>query len=72
MGIPEIVITLADQVASKPSGKLCAKIPVTPVVAIVIGVISVFTVSVGDGGVPTELGMRQPQVGFLFWSKIID
>jgi hypothetical protein len=39
VGVPEIVITLADQAAVTPEGKPDAEpIPVAPVVAIVIGV----------------------------------
>ena len=50
MGVPEIVITLADQTAVTPAGKPDAivSIPVAPVVAIVIGVgKAVFTKRVG-------------------------
>ena len=70
VGVPEIVISLADHVAVTPGGKpsVIWAIPVAPVVAILIGVKEVFTVSVGfDGeGVPAELVMRQPQVGVPF------
>ena len=68
VGVPEIVITLADHTAVKPAGKpVAVPIPVAPVVAIVIVVKTVFTGSVGlDDGVPAELVMRQPQVGVPF------
>ena len=65
VGVPLIVITLADQVAVTPRGKKpCEKIiPVAPVVAIVIGVKEVFTVSVGfDDGVPAVLVTQEVTV----------
>ncbi len=63
VGVPLIVITLADQIAVTPSGKpVAVPIPVAPVVAIVIVVKTVFTGSVGlDDGVPAELVMGHPQ-----------
>ena len=75
VGVPEIVITLADHVAVTPGGKpsVIWAIPVAPVVAILIGVKEVFTVSVGGVEVAAAvLGIIQPQVGFLFWSIMID
>ena len=66
VGVPEIVISLADHAAVTPGGKpsVIWAIPVAPVVAILIGVKEVFTVSVGVvEGVPAELVMGQPQVG---------
>ena len=65
VGVPFMVIILADHVAVKPLGKFepIVSIPVAPVVAIVIGdVKAVFTESGElDDGVPAELVMRQPQ-----------
>jgi hypothetical protein len=64
VGVPEIVITLADQTAVTPLGKPDAvvSIPVAPVVAIVIGVKVVFTRRFGlDEGVAAVLVMMQPQ-----------
>jgi hypothetical protein len=76
VGVPEIVITLADHVAVKPLGKFesVASIPVAPVVAIVIGdVKAVFTESGElDEGVPAELVMMQPHVGVPFEDIMID
>jgi hypothetical protein len=56
VGVPLIVITLLDQFAVTPDGKPVAlPIPVALVVACVIFVIAVFTVSVGvDDAVPAE------------------
>jgi hypothetical protein len=56
VGVPLIVITLLDQFAVTPDGKPVAlPIPVALVVACVIFVIAVFTVSVGvDDAVLTE------------------
>ena len=49
VGVPEIVIVLADQFANIPAGKpVGAPIPVAPVVVCVILVISVLMQSVGD------------------------
>ena len=59
--MPLIVITLADQEAVTPEGKLVAvPIPVAPVVDIVIdGVKAVFTVNVGlDDAVPAVLRVQ--------------
>ena len=61
VGVPEIVISLADHVAVTPGGKpgiIWLKIPVAPVVAILIGVKGEFTVTVGDDGVPAVLGVQ--------------
>ena len=67
VGVPEMVITLADQAAVTPLGKPepIVSIPVAPVVAIVIGAVKeVFTVSVGFvDGVPAELVTIHPQFG---------
>ena len=54
VGVPLIVITLADQEAVTPAGKFVAvPMPVAPVVVIVIFVKTVFTVNVGlDDAVP--------------------
>ena len=64
VGVPLIVITLADQEAVTPAGKFVAvPMPVAPVVAIVIGVKEVFTVSVGfDDGVPAVLVTQEVTV----------
>ena len=64
VGVPEMVITLADQAAVTPGGKptLIGSIPVAPVVAIVIGVMREFTVTVGDDGVPAVLGVHDETV----------
>ena len=65
VGVPEMVITLADQAAVTPLGKPdpIVSIPVAPVVAIVIGVKEVFTVSVGVvEGVPAVLGVHDETV----------
>jgi hypothetical protein len=49
VGVPLIVITLADQEADTPDGNpVAVPIPVAPVVVMVIGVKAVFTVRVGD------------------------
>ena len=75
VGVPEIVITLADQAAVTPAGKfVAAPIPVAPVVAIVIdGVKAVFTKSVGlDDAVAAVLVMIQPQVGVPVEDIMID
>ena len=74
VGVPEIVITLADQTAVTPAGNpVAVPIPVAPVVAIVIGVNGVPTTSVGfDDGVPTVLVMMQPQVGVPVEDIMID
>ena len=60
VGVPLIVITLADQEAVTPAGKLVAvPMPVAPVVAIVIFVKTVFTVNVGlDDAVPAVLRVQ--------------
>ena len=65
VGVPAMVITLADHVAVTPAGNPVAEpIPVAPVVAIVIGAVkAVFITSVGfDEAVSAELVMIQPQV----------
>ena len=61
VGVPLIVITLADQEAVTPAGKLVAvPMPVAPVVDIIIdGVKAVFTVKVGlDDAVPAVLRVQ--------------
>ena len=60
VGVPLIVITLADQEAVTPDGKSVAgPMPVAPVVAIVIdGVKAVFTISVIDDAVPAVLRVQ--------------
>ena len=60
VGVPLIVITLADQVAVTPAGKFVAvPMPVAPVVVIVIFVKTVFTVNVGlDDAVPVVLRVQ--------------
>ena len=60
VGVPLIVITLADQEAVTPAGNpVAVPMPVAPVVAIVIFVKTVFTVSVGlDEGVPAVLRVQ--------------
>ena len=60
VGVPLIVITLADQEAVTPAGKFVAvPMPVAPVVAIVIFVKTVFTVNVGlDDAVPAVLRVQ--------------
>ena len=64
VGVPLIVITLADHAAVTPLGKPDAvvSIPVAPVVTIVIGSVkALFTTSVGvDDGAATVLVMMQP------------
>ena len=77
VGVPEIVISLADHVAVTPGGKPepVVSIPVAPVVAIVISVKAVFTTSDGvvDSAaaelvtqvtviVPVALAVPQPPV----------
>ena len=76
VGVPEMVITSANQTAVTPAGNPVAEpIPVAPVVAIVISVKAVFTTSDGvvDGAaadlgtqvtviVPVALAMPQPPV----------
>ena len=62
VGVPLIVITLVDQTAITPAGKLVAvPMPVAPVVVIVIdGVKAVFTVNVGlDDAVPAVFGVHE-------------
>jgi hypothetical protein len=65
VGVPNIVISLADHSALTPGGKPDAivSIPIAPVVAILIGAVkAVFTSSDDDGdGVPAVLVMIQPQ-----------
>ena len=60
VGVPLIVITLADQEAVTPAGKFVAvPMPVAPVVVIVIFVKTVFTVNVGlDDAVPAVLRVQ--------------
>ena len=61
VGVPEIVITLADHTAVKPAGKpVAVPMPVAPVVVIVIvGVKAVLTVNVGlDDAVPAVLRVQ--------------
>jgi hypothetical protein len=62
VGVPEIVISLADHVAVTPGGKpsVIWAIPVAPVVAIVIGVKAVFTRRVGLEAAAAVLVMMQP------------
>ena len=64
VGVPLIVITLADQEAVTPDGKSVAgPMPVAPVVAIVIdGVKTVFTISVIGEGVPAVFGVHDETV----------
>ena len=59
-GVPLIVITLLAQTAVTPAGNpVAVPMPVAPVVAIVIFVKTVFTVSVGlDEGVPAVLRVQ--------------
>ena len=60
VGVPLIVITLADQETVTPAGKFVAvPMPVAPVVVIVIFVKTVFTVNVGlDDAVPAVLRVQ--------------
>ena len=60
VGVPLIVITLLAQTAVTPAGKpVAAPMPVAPVVAIVIFVKAVFTISVGlDDAVPAVLRVQ--------------
>ena len=61
VGVPAMVITLADQIAVTPAGKpVAVPMPVAIVVAIVIdGVKAVFTVNVGlDDAVPAVLRVQ--------------
>ena len=60
VGVPLIVITLLAQTAVTPAGKpVAVPMPVAPVVAIVIFVKTVFTVSVGlDDAVPAVLRVQ--------------
>ena len=64
VGVPLIVITLLAQTAVTPAGKpVAVPMPVAPVVAIVIFVKTVFTVSVGlDEGVPAVFGVHNDTV----------
>ena len=60
VGVPLIVIVPPNHVAVTPAGKfVAAPIPVAPVVVWVIGVIAVFTHTVGD-----ELGAEAVLFGF--------
>ena len=60
VGVPLIVITLLAQTAVTPAGNpVAVPMPVAPVVAIVIFVKTVFTVSVGlDDAVPAVLRVQ--------------
>ena len=60
VGVPLIVIKLLAQTAVTPAGKpVAVPMPVAPVVAIVIFVKTVFTVSVGlDDAVPAVLRVQ--------------
>ena len=60
VGVPLIVITLLAQTAVTPAGKpVAVPMPVAPVVAIVIFVKAVFTISVGlDDAVPAVLRVQ--------------
>ena len=64
VGVPLIVITLLAQTAVTPAGNpVAVLIPVAPVVAIVIFVKTVFTVSVGlDDAVPAVFGVHDDTV----------
>jgi hypothetical protein len=54
VGVPEIVIVLLSHTAVTPAGKpVAAPIPVAPVVVNVIGVMAVFTQTVGLADGPT-------------------
>ena len=60
VGVPLVVIVPPNHVAVTPAGKfVAAPIPVAPVVVWVIGVIAVFTHTVGD-----ELGAEAVLFGF--------
>ena len=63
VGVPLIVITLADQEAVTPAGKFVyEQKPVPPVVVIVIFVKTVFTVNVGlDDAVPAVFGVHDDE-----------
>ena len=60
VGVPLIVITLLAQTAVTPAGNpVAVPMPVAPVVAIVIFVKTVFTVSIGlDDAVPAVLRVQ--------------
>ena len=60
VGVPLIVITLADHEADKPDGNpVAVPIPVAPVVDIVILDMAVFTVRVGEeDGLPAVLSVQ--------------
>ena len=64
LGVPLIVITLADHEADTPDGNpVAVPMPVAPVVDIVIGVKAVFTVTVGDeDGLPAVLSVQDVNV----------
>ena len=64
VGVPLIVITLLAQTAVTPAGNpVAVPMPVAPVVAIVIFVKTVFTVSVGlDDAVPAVFGVHAETV----------
>jgi hypothetical protein len=65
LGVPLIVITLPDHAAVNPVGNpVAVPIPVAPVVLCVIGVKTVFAVSVGaEEAAPAVLVMMHPHVG---------
>ena len=64
VGVPLIVITLADQEAVTPAGNpVAVPMPVAPVVVIVIdGVKAVFTISVIGDAVPAVFGVHADTV----------